>query len=140
MCKSKQNSKNFPNLIFQLNAPTRALANCCFLRLVENHANVVQPLRVQIIITVTQDFYQRRRFVALLVSNSKLGFFGNHSFIVKNPCDLPMVEGFGSGAMTRYYFNKRDRQCLSFIYHGIGGNQVREVVFRLQLICLRTTS
>ena len=35
-----------------------------------------------------------------------------------------MVEGFGEGAMTRWYFNKRDRQCISFIYRGIGGNQV----------------
>ncbi|CAD5230095.1 unnamed protein product [Bursaphelenchus okinawaensis] len=42
---------------------------------------------------------------------------------VKQPCDLPMVEGFGEAMLTRWYYNKRTRQCISFIYRGIGGNQ-----------------
>ncbi|KAI6217481.1 hypothetical protein M3Y99_01766000 [Aphelenchoides fujianensis] len=42
---------------------------------------------------------------------------------IKQPCDLPVVEGFGDGKLTRFYFNKQDRSCVRFIYRGLGGNQ-----------------
>ncbi|KAI6205213.1 hypothetical protein M3Y94_00767400 [Aphelenchoides besseyi] len=42
---------------------------------------------------------------------------------VKQPCDLPMNEGYGDGKLTRWYFNKQDRQCIRFIFRGLNGNQ-----------------
>uniref|UniRef100_A0AC35G5J9 BPTI/Kunitz inhibitor domain-containing protein n=1 Tax=Panagrolaimus sp. PS1159 TaxID=55785 RepID=A0AC35G5J9_9BILA len=42
---------------------------------------------------------------------------------VKEPCTLGKTEGFGEAKLTRWYFSTKDRKCLSFIYHGIGGNQ-----------------
>lgn len=49
------------------------------------------------------------------------------------------MEGYGEGAMTRWYFNKQDRQCIAFIYKGIGGNQVNfkiTLAFNTIMLCL----
>lgn len=42
----------------------------------------------------------------------------------KSPCELPLAKGRGEDHLTRWYFNQSERKCLSFIYKGIGGNQV----------------
>uniref|UniRef100_A0A158R566 Kunitz/Bovine pancreatic trypsin inhibitor domain protein n=1 Tax=Syphacia muris TaxID=451379 RepID=A0A158R566_9BILA len=40
-----------------------------------------------------------------------------------NPCTLPMVIGHGDHRLTRWRFSINENKCVSFIYHGLGGNQ-----------------
>ncbi|VDN07681.1 unnamed protein product [Thelazia callipaeda] len=41
----------------------------------------------------------------------------------QNPCTLSLMEGSGSLAIPRWYYDRRLRQCVTFTYTGYGGNQ-----------------
>ncbi|MCP9260627.1 Kunitz/Bovine pancreatic trypsin inhibitor domain protein [Dirofilaria immitis] len=40
-----------------------------------------------------------------------------------SPCSIPVQTGHGIGHMKRIYYNAALRQCIPFIYSGIGGNE-----------------
>lgn len=41
----------------------------------------------------------------------------------ENMCMEPLVSGTGEAALNRFAYNALTRQCLPFVYSGIGGNQ-----------------
>lgn len=65
--------------------------------------------------------------VPLKVRSRSTYFFFNEipifEKILGDPCSLPVVIGTGTAQLTRYYYNSAIRQCASFIYSGLGGNE-----------------
>lgn len=45
------------------------------------------------------------------------------AFLATNPCSVPLAPGTGAANLTRWYYNPDSRQCVNFVYNGIGGNQ-----------------
>lgn len=48
----------------------------------------------------------------------------NERILAANPCNLPMEIGKGDHRLTRWRFSINENKCVSFIYRGLGGNQV----------------
>ena len=78
---------------------------------------VIKPSKLHLYIEIIVDMF----IVQEKCKSNKNVFYQNHSG--NTPCEEEMTKGEGTAALTRFYYDAKQRKCLAFNYLGMKGNR-----------------